>query len=230
MAQLYSFVSGNNQNYLTTMLNDTTPMKNMNSVIIDNPLPKQLMLVGNQISHPNQGYPCTYNDPPSLLRPIQSAPFPKLMVIAGSDTEDINQGYPCTYTKVNIIRGVQDYPFPKLMIIAGEKTDGINQGYPCCFTKINVIRGVQDRPFPKLMPSFEEGENDGFLTFRKDFKGFGAGSNIETLEEIEIPRSVKYICDYAFYNTGIKRVRIARDCFYFRHSFPRGTQIAFYKD
>jgi len=231
----FDFVSGYNEGYLTIV--KPTIMKNMyNAPIITSPF---CSLLDNSFTDDYQGYLHISRtsriaiDGQSI--PVQVGPFPRLLLIGGADTvtpefpHGINQGYPCVYSKINIVRGVQDYPFPKLMLIAGEKTDGINQGYPCCFSKINVIRGVQTTPFPKLMPSLEE-ESDWYPCFRHNVHGFGAGSNTKELEEVEFPKSIKWIADYAFYNSKIKKVKIPAKCIYFRHSFPRGTKIAFYPE
>ena len=247
----------NHDNYvLNSSLNEgyPTPYKDLvlrnlkDTLIITYPLAK-IMRDFTFTNGLNQGYlhrlyvePLMHIDPATgreTSRCIQKAPFPKLMYMVGDDTktdmypDGINQGYPCTYTKTNLRRGVQDFPFPKLMFMSGaysstdKYSDGCNQGYPCTFYRTDIRRGVQDRPFPRLMPSFEE-DNDWYLSFRKNCIGFGAASNIPTLDEIEIPRSVRYIADYAFYNTNIKKVKMHPECLYFRHSFPRGTMIAFY--
>ena len=194
----------------------------------------------------NQGYPTPYKD--LVLRNLKDTliityPLAKIMRDF-TFTNGLNQGYlhrlyvePLMYidpvTGRETSRHIQKAPFPKLMFMSGaysstdKYSDGCNQGYPCTFYRTDIRRGVQDRPFPRLMPSFEE-DNDWYLSFRKNCIGFGAASNIQTLEEIEIPRSVRYIADYAFYNTNVKKVKMHPECLYFRHSFPRGTMIAFY--
>lgn len=242
----YILNNGLNEGYPTPSLYEPIPRNMSNILTITAPLPKIMadFDFGNNI---NQGYlHCARvqylirtESGQEVGRPIQSRPFPKLMMLAGYDTvtekypDGVNQGYPCMYAKTDIRRGVQDFPFPKLMFMSGAYTstdkypDGCNQGYPCTFYRVDIRRGVQDRPFPRLMPSFEE-DNDWYLSFRKNCIGFGAASNIPTLDEIEIPRSVRYIADYAFYNTNIKKVKMHPECLYFRHSFPRGTMIAFY--
>lgn len=62
----------------------------------------------------------------------------------------------------------------------------------------------------------------------KKFEQFGVGKDSE-IEEVEIPNSITYIADWAFYNSGIKKVRINRHCIYFEHSFPPGCIIKPYK-
>lgn len=227
---VFDFVANHNEGYLTVVKPNT--LRDMRSALVQSAPFHKLMMHKNNTSPDHQDYPCIYSEP-NIMRPIMTEPFPKMLIIAGPNTatpqhpEGINQGYPCTFSKTNIIRGVQTYKFPKLMIVLDPIIENVNQGYPCTFSETNILRGVQSRPFPKLMPSFEE-ETDNYLCFRHNVKGFGAGSNIPTLEEIEIPRSVRYIADYAFYNTNIKKVKMHPECLYFRHSFPRGTMIAFY--
>lgn len=71
---------------------------------------------------------------------------------------------------------------------------------------------------------------DGYPTLgRQDFNMFGCGKD-STLNEIEIPRSVFFIADWAFYNSGVRSVKINRHCIYFAHSFPPGCHIKPYKE
>lgn len=58
----------------------------------------------------------------------------------------------------------------------------------------------------------------------------GAFANNPTLISVTIPRSVKSIGRYAFYNTGINHVTIASDCHYYATSFPHGTIVEFYEE
>lgn len=56
----------------------------------------------------------------------------------------------------------------------------------------------------------------------------GAFCNCTELKTAEIPASVKYIGDYAFYNTALTAVTIASDCEYSNTSFPPRCTINFY--
>lgn len=58
----------------------------------------------------------------------------------------------------------------------------------------------------------------------------GAFSGCTNLQMVEIPRSVKYIGEFAFYNTGLTNVTIANDCQYFPTSFPPNCVINFYPE
>ena len=57
----------------------------------------------------------------------------------------------------------------------------------------------------------------------------GAFCNCVNLENVSIPESVKHIGPYAFYNTKLKKVKIASDCVYYDTSFPRDCEIEFYE-
>lgn len=63
----------------------------------------------------------------------------------------------------------------------------------------------------------------------KTFDHFGCGKDSD-INELEIPRSVLYIADWAFYNSNINSVKINRHCTYFKHSFPPGCHIKPYAD
>jgi hypothetical protein len=56
----------------------------------------------------------------------------------------------------------------------------------------------------------------------------GAFINCTVLKDVTIPKSVKHIGKYAFYNTALKSVRISKDCTYYPTSFPPGCAINFY--
>ncbi len=58
----------------------------------------------------------------------------------------------------------------------------------------------------------------------------GACANNIQLYSVTIPKSVKRIGRYAFYNTLINHVIIASDCTYYPTSFPEGTVIERYPD
>jgi len=56
----------------------------------------------------------------------------------------------------------------------------------------------------------------------------GAFCNCTSLAKATISPTVKYIGEYAFYNTALKQVRIASDCVYYPTSFPPNCEIKFY--
>lgn len=57
----------------------------------------------------------------------------------------------------------------------------------------------------------------------------GAFSDCTSLTEITIPESVKYIGPYAFYNTKLKKIKIASSCKYYDTSFPKDCEIEYYE-
>lgn len=83
-------------------------------------------------------------------------------------------------------------------------------------------------PYPKLMMTMEPERCDGMPSYRMITDNYAAFKNASSLEEIVIPQSVKSIIDYAFYNTNLKSVKIARDCLYGEHSFPVDCIINYY--
>lgn len=57
----------------------------------------------------------------------------------------------------------------------------------------------------------------------------GAFCNCVNLENVTIPESVNYIGPYAFYNTKLKKIKIASNCVYYDTSFPEDCEIEFYE-
>lgn len=217
MADAYSptLDSDLNQGYPSPVLLDTSVL-----LVQRSPYPK---LFPEAIAGYNQDYPAVMRkNVPSM---VQTAPFPKILptVVPG-----YNQDYPVIKdTDITTVL-VQRKPYPYIIPCVEANW---NEDYPVV-NYVNVLDVlVQARPHPKILPSMDEPDViEGYPGKGEKLTYWGAGSNIPTLEELEIPRTVKFICDYAFYNTGITRVRLAKDCEYFRHSFPPGTKIAFYKD
>lgn len=72
--------------------------------------------------------------------------------------------------------------------------------------------------------------DDGKLTnsYMADEVVQGAFANCTLLRKVEIPASVKYIGEYAFANTALTTVTIARDCTFFPTSFPLRCIIQYY--
>ena len=62
------------------------------------------------------------------------------------------------------------------------------------------------------------------------FETFGAFYAVPTLSKIKIPSTVKFIADYAFYRTNLKKATISPDCIYYEHSFPEECQVEFYEE
>lgn len=56
----------------------------------------------------------------------------------------------------------------------------------------------------------------------------GAFYDCTQLKKVEIPETVKYIGEYAFANTALTTVKIARDCTFFPTSFPPRCIIQYY--
>ncbi len=56
----------------------------------------------------------------------------------------------------------------------------------------------------------------------------GAFANATNLQRVSIPKSVKRIGRYAFRNSQLKSVMIAKDCKFYDTSFPDGCKINFY--
>ena len=171
----------------------------------------------------NEGYPSKDDSVDKIL--VQAYPYPNIL----GEVDGIqNEGYPIIADTDAPSILVQSHPFPNILPAL---IPGINENYATLRDTDTPSVLVCKRPHPNVLFWLDYTDVlDGYPNHGQEYMGFGACSNIPTLEEVEIPESVKFIDDYAFYNSGIKKVKIASDCIYFRHSFPRGTRIAFYKD
>ena len=68
---------------------------------------------------------------------------------------------------------------------------------------------------------------NGVLTNGAEHPKWGAFVN-SNLSRVTIPRSVKEIGEFTFYNTKLKTVTISKDCKYYPTSFPEDCKINFY--
>ena len=202
-----------NNNYLV----DVADMK-----VQKQPFPKILPSV---IPGYNENYPVINKVNVTNVK-VQTRPFPKILpsVIAG-----YNEDYP-VINEVNVTNmKVQTRPFPRIL---PSVIPGYNEDYPVINEVDMTYAKVQESPFPKILPDMDhEDKLEGYPSFEVlgYITDFGAFTRSGTLE-VEIPYSVMYICDYAFYDTPIKSVKINRHCKYFEHSFPPGCHIKPYND
>jgi hypothetical protein len=181
-------------------------------------------------SNYNEGYPMIVADIDLSVLKVQTSPFPALM-ISEIGNDDYNEGYPTnTFTGDMANLKVQSRPFPALMI-SEIGNDDYNEGYPTNFYVGDITNMlIQRKPYPIVMPSLEPEIREGYPSHRRDEPFFGAFSNVSTLIKVKIPKSVKNIADYVFYNTQITSVKISRDCKIGAHSFPDGCEILYYDD
>ena len=173
----------------------------------------------------NDSYPSFSTQPDLKTLKAQVPPFPKMIPILNSDKND---SYPSFSTQPDLkTLKAQSPPFPKM--IPGLLED-VCDNYPT-FSTLPDLKTLKSQvpPFPKMMPKILEDICDNYPNTRGEEAEFGAGSN-SLIEEVEIPYSVTYISDYAFYNSNIKSVKINRHCIYFAHSFPPGCHIKPYND
>lgn len=176
------------------------------------------------VINPNKrdGYP-SIDDNQFDFGPTQTSPYPLLFLYKDSTKLE---GYPIMSSWKDPVP-VQSAPYPAVMF-------GVDltkmEGYPT-FDSFGEFSPVQQLPYPRdMMGCMGPEQFDGYPTYRvKEFKMFGAFENALELKKITIAQSVKYIADYSFYNTGITKAVISRDCEYFEHSFPEGCVIEFYE-
>ena len=173
----------------------------------------------------NEGYPSKISVGDLANKSVQSAPYPKLMLTLSDNT--INEGYLYLSDKNDLLNmPVQVNPYPKLML---QLDSTLNEGYPSKTDNIDLsVMKVQEKPYPKLMLWFEKDVYENYLSHGTEVNSFGAFANTPILETVTISKNCKYIADYAFYNSGIKEVKISKDCVYEKHSFPENCEITYY--
>lgn len=83
-----------------------------------------------------------------------------------------------------------------------------------------------DSPYPYSIITQKQGEYPKYSHL--NLLSMGAFANAYKLTYVRIPETVKKIGEYAFRNTALTSVTIARDCEYYPTSFPGGCKINFY--
>ena len=109
--------------------------------------------------------------------------------------------------------------------LTGETAWVIENGYPYLDTIGEQIE-VTSEPYPYSVMIQKEGEYPKYPYL--DIIDVGAFANATKLKYVRIPESVKKIGEYAFRNTLLTSVTIARDCEYYPTSFPDGCVVNFY--
>lgn len=170
----------------------------------------------------NNGYP-SYDSMPDTVHISTDSHANMLPVLVSNK----NDSYPSHTSLPNLVTlPVQTPPFPRML----PKIDLYNDGQPSFSYLADLVTlAVQVPPFPRMLPGIISNICEGYPSTRGEEPEFGAGSNSQ-IEEIEIPYSVTYIADYAFWNSDITSVKINRHCVYFPHSFPPGCHIKPYND
>ena len=101
-------------------------------------------------------------------------------------------------------------------------TEGVNNNYPY------VEQVVSFNP-EGIYTSWEMGNPTlSYYPYTHLPTMLGAFNYCLSLETASIPETVKFIGDYAFWNTSLTEVTIAIDCCYYAHSFPVGCNIRYY--
>ena len=175
----------------------------------------------------NQGFPSFSTGPDLSSLAACSSPFPLMMsmFISGKNDGFLSFSNTPDYDKFS----AQSKPFPKMMVAF---LSGKNDGFLSFSNTPDYDKfSAQSKPFPKMMSTLETMyDSQGFPSLRFNPEKFGAFANVPTLKKIKIPKTVKFIQDYSFWNTGLKKVTIAPDCKYFEHSFPEECHVEFYED
>jgi|GEM_PF-4471163 len=103
------------------------------------------------------------------------------------------------------------------------KTDGIT-----IWNDINTVwtaKSMQE-PFPLSLWRVDGGQLT--TASMQELELTGAFANATELRTVVIPPSVKHIGRFAFRNTKLKEVTVAKDCKFYPTSFPEGCTVNFY--
>lgn len=102
-----------------------------------------------------------------------------------------------------------------------------NNGSP---TNPDFPQNIPEKPFVEPYPNNLWRISNGqiYHELYPEPQLLGAFANCHNLNTVVIPESVKSIGEYAFRNTQLTSVTIARDCTYYSTSFPDGCIINFY--
>lgn len=104
-----------------------------------------------------------------------------------------------------------------------------DDGIPTNYRFIEPVDKAIAEPYPEGMWRVTDA---GVLTqeLLPEKIDFAAFANAYNLRQVSIPRTCKKIGRYAFRNTQLNSVTIARDCVYYNTSFPDGCVVNFYPD
>jgi hypothetical protein len=107
----------------------------------------------------------------------------------------------------------------------------VNDGLPYHEILEEIPENAFTQPFPSSLWRVDPSFNDGlpYHEILEDVYDLGAFANATNLKKVSIPKTVKKIGRYAFKNTKLTRVTIAKDCEYYSTSFPDGCIINFYE-
>lgn len=92
------------------------------------------------------------------------------------------------------------------------------------------LHNALESPYPSAFWYVNQAQDDVVHNGSVSVEEMGAFMNAQHLTSVLIPRSVKYIGEFAFTNTQLTSVTIASDCVYFPTSFPEGCVVNFYPD
>ena len=146
------------------------------------------------------------------------------------DISSINNNY----IMKNYNNILDSYPsFGKTFTNQGKNKKSFMSNYDNVFDKypsygISIDEDVIKEPYPKMIISANSKYKQGYPSYRMSERMYGAFADTPLLTEVSIPKSVKRIADWTFYNSAIKEVTISKDCIYGEHTFPEGCIIKFY--
>lgn len=103
-----------------------------------------------------------------------------------------------------------------------------NNSYPYLPLDANELIDVFLEPLPNGIYTQKKGEYPKYDSL--ELVRMGAFCYASNLEKVTIPKSVKYIGEWAFTYTKLKEVTIAADCVYYPTSFPHNCIIHYYDE
>lgn len=136
-----------------------------------------------------------------------------------------NNGYPNIEELAEIPDKTMTSPYPHGFMICESK---VNSGYPHIKETPIIPEKTMVLPYPHGFMICANDINDGYPHIPQLYDFAGAFENVQTLENIRIPKTVKKIGKKSFAGTSLKKVKISADCTYYATSFPADCIIEFY--
>ena len=170
-----------------------------------------------------------------------------IFVCADSNGNFIQISESSGYKNGGYIVDLRNYSWIKKIRIELHNSNGISPPESCTFQElspwfmsdddlpatsefIDVPEKYMEKPYPYALWRIDTDVNNNLPTneLLSNITLLGSFANAKNLQQVSIPQSIKRIGRYAYRNTQLKSVIIAKDCEYYNTSFPDGCKIHFY--
>lgn len=136
--------------------------------------------------------------------------------------ESVNSGYPYCNSTPSLASCMAE----SLPTGIFQSDASANNGYPY-YLNVPMLALPMSAPLPTGIFTALPTEYPVYRTLELAPQGVCYGC--KNLTAISVPPTVRRIKDYAFWDTGLRKVSIPEGCVYSEHSFPMECEIIFYK-